>query len=149
MTTLAVTPVNSLFCQASHVEESMQCGRVTTSYRTWILLTPQKTLHHRLVKAMDFGFGLPPPEPLGKPGDQLRLILNGSGRIPQILDKCRECVLVPSPWAGLPADRSEKLFFHPARMTPRFLADYAESLLSKRAHLAEAEDAFGTVRHSA
>lgn len=98
---------------------------------------------------MDFGFGLPPPEPLGKPGDQLRLILNGSGRIAQILDKCRECVLVPGPWAGLPADRSEKLFFHPARMTPRFLADYAESLLSKQPHLAEAEDAFGIVRHSA
>jgi hypothetical protein len=41
------------------------------------------------------------------------------------------------------------LFFHPARMTPRFLADYAESLLSKQAHLAEAEDAFGIVRNSA
>lgn len=94
-------------------------------------------------------FGLPPPEPLGKPGDQLRLILNGSGRIPQILDKCRECVLVPSPGAGFPADRSERLFFHPARMTPRFLADYAESLLSKQARLTEVEEAFGIVRDSA
>ena len=98
---------------------------------------------------MDFGFGLPPPEPLGKPGDQLRLILNGSGCIPQILEKCRECILVPSPRAGLPADRSEMLSFHPARMTPRFLADYAESLLSKQAHIAETEEAFGIVRHSA
>jgi hypothetical protein len=80
--------------------------------------------------------GLPPPEPLRKPGDRLRLILNGSGRIAQLLDKCRECVLVPSPGSGLPVARSERLFFHPARMTPRFLADYAESLICKQAHLA-------------
>ena len=97
--------------------------------------------------AMDLG--LPPPQPLGKPGDQLRLILNGSGRIAQLLDKCRECVFVPGPGARLPVPRSERLFFHPARMTSRFLADYAESLICKQAQLAEVAEGLGIVPDSA
>jgi hypothetical protein len=125
----------------------MQCGRVTVSSRTWILLTPQKNAAPSSRQGMDFGLSL--EEPLGKPGDQLRLILNGSGRIAQLLDKCRECVLVLSPGDGLPVARSERLFFHPARMTPRSLEDYAESLICKKAHLAEPEETFGIVRDSA
>src|SRR5258708_6279229 len=82
---------------AKHVEESMQCGRTTTSYRARVLLTPQKTLHQRFVKEMDFYSS--PPQPLAKPDDQLRLILNRPRRIAQLPDKFRECVLVPGPKA--------------------------------------------------
>lgn len=93
--------------------------------------------------------GLPPPEPLGKPGDELRLISNGPGRIAQLLDQCRECVLVPGPGARLPVPRSKRFFFHPARMTSRFFADYAESLICKEVQLADVAEAFGVVPDSA
>jgi hypothetical protein len=51
--------------------------------------------------------------------------------------------------AKLPVLRSERLFFHPARMTSRFLADYAESLICRQAQLADVAEAFGIVRDSA
>jgi hypothetical protein len=59
------------------------------------------------------------------------------------------CNARPTRLARLPVPRSKRFFFHPARMTSRFFADYAESLICKEVQLADVAEAFGVVPDSA